>query len=272
MKRISVLLLLVVTAALPVAAQAGAFPLQVTCFGEAADAAYDGTSGPDTFYGTPGDDVMIGWAGDDILYGNGGRDRICGGAGDDVIYGGSGGDLLDGDWDNDRVYGQTGNDGYVLGGDGNDILFPGSGAIGYTATVEGGAGRDRIVIDRPGYNEVFGGEGRDTIDFRRAPFGMLVDLRFEAEYIDDSGVPTIGGKAFEVENVYGSSHDDFLSGNAQGNHLYGFAGSDTLHGRAGGDFLDGGTSVGDWLEGDEGVDTCVDPDGFIVGDECEIWP
>ena len=30
-----------------------------------------------------------------------------------------------------------------------------------------------------------------------------------------------------------------------------------------------GLSVGDWLEGDDGFDTCVDPDGFIVMDECE---
>ena len=269
MKRIVVLLLLLAAAALPTAAQAGGLPLQVTCFGEVATPGLSGGPGPDTLYGTPGDDVIFGWGGDDIIYGLGGRDRICGGEGNDRIYGGPGGDLLDGDWGNDRVYGQTGSDGYILGSDGNDVLFPGPGSMAFTATIEGGAGRDRIVIDRPGYNEVFGGAGRDTIDFRGAPFGMLLDLRFEAEYIDDSGVPTIGGKAFEVENAYGSAHDDFLSGNARANRLYGFGGSDTLHGRAGDDYLDGGTSVGDWIEGDEGADTCTDPDGFIVMDECE---
>ena len=268
MKRIGVLLLLLVTVALPAAAQAGAPPFQVTCFDEVADVAYKGTSGPDTFYGTPGDDVMIGWEGDDILYGNGGRDRICGGAGNDRIYGGPGGDLLDGDWGNDRVFGQGGNDGYLLGGDGNDVLVPGAGSVGFTATIEGGAGRDRVVVGQTGYNEVFGGAGKDTIDFRQAPQGMVIDLKW-AEFGNRYGPPAIGGKAFEVENVYGSAFDDTIWGKLGANRLYGFGGADTIQGRAGDDYLDGGTNADDWLEGGDGFDTCVDPDGFIVRDECE---
>jgi Ca2+-binding RTX toxin-like protein len=271
MKRVIMLLALLTAAALPAAAPSGALPLQVTCFGEVADAAYHGTSGPDTFYGTPGDDVMIGWEGDDLLYGNGGRDRICGGDGNDVIYGGPGGDSLNGDWGNDRVYGQGGNDGFLLGGDGNDLLVPGTANMNYTATIEGGAGRDRIVIGRGGYNEVFGGAGRDTIDFRQAPQGMAIDLKW-GEFGNNPGGTEVGGKAFEIENVFGSPFDDVIWGNAGANDLFGFGGADILHGRNGDDYLDGGTSVADWIEGDGGTDTCTDPDGFAVGDECEIWP
>jgi hypothetical protein len=41
------------------------------------------------------------------------------------------------------------------------------------------------------------------------------------------------------------------------------------HGRGGDDCLDGGPSVADRLEGDDGSDTCVGFDGFIVMDEGE---
>jgi len=270
MKRAIVLLFLGAAAALPAAAQA-AFPLQVTCFGEVATPGFTGTAAGETIHGTPGNDVILGWQGDDIIYGNGGRDRICGGEGDDVIYGGPGGDSLDGDWDNDRVFGQGGNDGYLLGGDGNDVLVPGAGSVSFTATIEGGAGRDRIVVSQTGYNEVFGGAGKDTVYFRRAPQGMVIDLKW-AEFGNRYGPPAIGGKAFEVENVYGSAFDDAISGSAGANRLFGMDAADTIHGRNGDDYIDGGFSMGDWLEGDGGTDTCVDPDGFIVGDECEIWP
>ncbi len=100
---------------------------------------------------------------------------------------------------------------------------------------------------------------------------MTVDLRW-GEFGNSLGAPAIGGRAFEVENVFGSPFDDVISGSAGANSLYGFDAADTIHGRNGDDYLDGGASVADWLEGDGGTDTCVDPDGFIVGDECEIWP
>jgi Ca2+-binding RTX toxin-like protein len=267
MKRAIVLLLLCAAVALP-AAQVGALPFQVTCFDRVATPGHSGGPGADIIYGTAGDDVILGWEGDDIIYGMGGRDRICGGAGNDRIYGGPGGDLLNGDWGNDRVFGQGGNDGFLLGGDGNDVLVPGAGSVSYTATIEGGAGRDRIVVGQTGYNEVFGGAGKDTLDFRQAPQGMVIDLKW-AEFGNRYGPPAIGGKAFEVENAYGSAFDDTIWGKLGANRLYGFGGADTIQGRAGDDCLDGGTSLADWIEGDDGFDTCVDPDGFIVMDECE---
>jgi Ca2+-binding RTX toxin-like protein len=260
-----------------VATPVGAFPLQVTCFGEVATPGLSGTDGDDIIYGTAGDDVILGWAGNDTIYGLGGRDRICGGAGNDTIYGGPGGDLLDGEWGNDRVYGQGGNDGYVLGGDGNDILSPGAGSITYTGTVEGGAGRDRIIIDQEGVNDVFGGPGRDTIDFRHSPVGINVDLRY-GQYLDATLTGNIGYMVSQVENVYGSEFDDYLRGNSRVNrlygvggddHLFGYGGDDSLFGGAGDDYVNGGAGIGDWIEGNGGFDTCVDPDGFIVMDECE---
>lgn len=127
------------------------------------------------------------------------------------------------------------------------------------------------MIDQTGYNEVFGGTGRDTIDFRRSTRAMAVDLKW-GEFGNRFGPASIGGKAFEVENVHGTPYDDLISGSAGANRLFGMDAADTIHGRNGDDYIDGGFSIGDWFEGDEGTDTCVDPDGFIVGDECEIWP
>ena len=277
MKRVIVLLALLAAAALPAATPVGALPLQVTCFDEVATPGHSGTAVGETIYGTAGDDVILGWGGNDIIYGLGGHDLICGGEGDDRIYGGPGGDFLDGDWGNDRVFGQGGNDGYVLGGDGNDLLSPGAGSITYTGTVEGGAGRDRIIIDQRSVNDVFGGPGRDTIDFRHAPVGINVDLRY-GQFLDATLTGDIGYLVSQVENVYGSEFNDYLRGNRRVNRLYGVGGDDHLFGYGGDDFLsggdgddhlNGGAGIGDWIEGGAGSDTCVDFDGFIVMDECE---
>jgi Ca2+-binding RTX toxin-like protein len=159
---------------------------------------------------------------------------------------------------NDRVYGQGGN----------ALLVPGPGSVSFTAAIEGGAGRDRIVIGQMGDNEVFGGADRDTIDFRQAPQGVVIDLKW-SEFGNQYGSPAIGGKAFETENVHGSPFDDVISEDGGAHRLYGFSGADTIHGRGGDDYLDGGPSVGDWIEGNDGFDTCVGPDGFIVLDEGE---
>lgn len=236
------------------------------CFGLEVTAGFMGTSGNDIMHGTSGDDVILALGGDDIIYGNGGRDRICGGDGDDRIYGGSGGDLLDGEGGNDRVYGQGGDDGYVLGGDGNDILSPGAGTITYTGTVEGGAGRDRIIIDQDGVNEIFGGPGRDTIDFRNAPVGVNVDLRY-GQFLDATLTGLIGDKVSEVEVVFGSEFADYLRGNARDNRLYGFGGADHIWGYSGDDLLVGGDGD-DWLAGGAGDDSLDGGDGW---DACWQW-
>jgi len=47
------------------------------------------------------------------------------------------------------------------------------------------------------------------------------------------------------------------------------AGAARLFGESGDDRLFGGPHVGDWMDGGAGTDTCEDPDGWIVRDECE---
>jgi Ca2+-binding RTX toxin-like protein len=74
---------------------------------------------------------------------------------------------------------------------------------------------------------------------------------------------------WEVENVLGTDWADEIYGNSRRNSLSGFAGDDLILGRGGDDYLNGGAGLGDWMEGGAGDDTCEDPDGFIVMDECE---
>jgi Ca2+-binding RTX toxin-like protein len=224
------------------------------------------TQSAGTLVGTAGNDVMMGTSGDDVIYGLGGNDTICGGAGNDTIYGGTGRDWLQGGLGNDRLYGQNGCD-WLKGDEGNDLLVVGAAVPGCVSTAEGGDGRDRFVIDREGDNDVFGGAGRDTVDFRNAPIGVFVDLASGQFW--SLGAPPMGSLVFEVENVFGTDWADQIYGNGRPNRLYGFAGDDLILGRGRDDYLNGGAGLGDWMEGGAGDDTCEDPDGFIVMDECE---
>lgn len=207
-----------------------------------------------TLTGTPGDDVMLGTPGDDVMYGLGGNDIICGAGGEDRIYGGAGHDRLLGGDGRDFLYGQGGCD-RLEGESGNDVLVPGPGGANCSGLLEGGPGRDRFVINRQGDNDVFGGLGRDILDFRRSPVAMSVYL--DSGHFDSlTMLLPIGSLVFEVEDVYGSPFGDSLTGSAGANRLFGFGGDDTIRGLGGDDLLDGGEGDDD-LHGGPGADVCL---------------
>ena len=159
-------------------------------------------------------DALFGNAGANVLDGQGGNDRIYGGDGDDTLVGGDGKDFLSGDAGNDNLYGGTGDD-----------------------TLRGGAGADGLD----------GGAGVDTADYSDAPAvgsvfgitGIFANLQDGHGYIGDAEGDTYTG----IENVRGSSYNDWIIGNAQDNALYGGAGDNSIVGGAGGDFLDGGAGI-----------------------------
>jgi len=126
---------------------------------------------------------------------------------------------------------------------------------GSRTVVDGGPGADRIVIDRAGRNVVYGGTGIDTIDFRRAPAAVRVNLQSNS-YSDAVGTGAIGHTLDQVENVIGSGFDDYLTGDSQRNRLLGMGGDDTLRGSGGSDRLDGGDGW-DVLDGGLGLDNCT---------------
>ena len=187
-------------------------------------------------FGTPGPDVIVGSTADDLIFGRGGRDLICGVSGDDVLAGNAGPDrifgganddrLLGGDDDQgDDLYGESGNDRH-LGGPGRDRM-------------DGGTGADTFI----------GGPGFDGVSYESLPGPVRVDLQARR----GPGQDVLRG----VEAVAGTSRDDHLFGDGEGNGLLGGLGADVIHGRGGFDQLHGG----------KGPDTLVHPslEGVVYG-------
>ena len=160
------------------------------------------------------------------------------------VRGGDGNDTLEGSVANDVLRGDEGND-TVVGGAGNDQIF-------------GGAGAD--VLD--------GGEGIDTARYDADSIGINVNL----ETGEASGGEAEGDSFASIENVWGGSADDVITGSSGNNSLRGLDGDDVIDGGAGNDVLRGdegndtvvggagndqifGGAGADVLDGGEGVDT-----------------
>ena len=127
-------------------------------------------------------------------------------------------------------------------------------------TLEGGAGAD----------ELFGDAGSDTASYIGSPDGVIVSLITGTGLNGDAA----GDVLVDIENLFGSVHDDALTGDDGDNALSGSAGNDalsahagddalfggdgddTLYGGAGADVLDGGagTDMGNWSGSAAGVE------------------
>ena len=245
----------------------------------------DGGVGNDTVYGDAGNDSLIGDSGNDILIGGGGSDVLDGGFGDDVLMGGAGADTLDGGTGLDtadysasvnrvsvnilggsaqtaHAAGDTlinienlsgSNFGDDLRGDfGNNVLSGNGGKdtlIGYNGddALYGGAGRD-ILNGGNGADIVDGGDSVDQARYNGSTAAVQINLL--------DGTAT-GGQAegdiiTNVENLFGSSHNDTLYGDGNNNAIFGHTGDDFLAGN-------GGISK---LYGGAGKDSFVLSDGF----------
>ena len=142
-------------------------------------------------------------------------DTLRGKSSKTIISGGGGDDEISGDQGDDVLLGGEGDDS-LLGGEGNDYFY-------------GGNGRD--LID--------GGDGADTIAFKGDGFektGVHIDLSIGF----GKGADAEGDIYKNIEHVYGSVHDDFLSGSDSNNNLYGRYGDDVILAHGGTDKLVGG--------------------------------
>ena len=190
-----------------------------------------GSGFDDVFFGDAAANILNGLAGNDWLSGGGGNDLLVGGVGNDTTdyTSASSGTAVD-------LAAQYGIDGLggadfvsgienVIGSAFNDYL---SGTTGDNL-FRGGAGNDILV----------GLAGRDTADYSGASSAAIVDLT--SQY----GVDGLGGTDFlvSIENVNGSSFNDYLSGSASDNIFAGGAGSDTFVGGAGSDTVSYGSST-----------------------------
>lgn len=169
-----------------------------------------GWSDNDTIHGGGGDDKIYGGYGDDLLYGDADNDLVVGNYGNDTLHGGSG---------NDRLYGNTGDD-KLYGEAGNDVLV-------------GGAGKDYLD----------GGTGADILSYSGSTSAVRVDLGANTA----TGGHATGDKFVNLEHLFGSDHDDRLTGDT---------GANVISGGKGGDILIGGGGA-DRLYGDDGADVFI---------------
>ena len=137
----------------------------------------------------------------------------------------------------DTIFGFGGND-WIYGLGGNDLILGGNGA-----------------------DYINGGSGTDTASYSDSAAAVVVSLISNEGY----GGTAEGDTLVSIENLTGSSHDDFLVGNDGNNVLTGLeandilkggGGADTLYGDSGSDTLKGGGGA-DTLNGGSGVDTAA---------------
>jgi Ca2+-binding RTX toxin-like protein len=131
--------------------------------------------------------------------------------------------------------------GDTLGGDaGHNRLDGGLGED----LLEGGAGADTLV----------GGADVDTASYAASPAGVTIQLHLVTPQI--SGGDGDGDALSTIENLMGSTHDDWLSGNGAANLLIGVDGADSLFGANRADTLVGGAGA-DTLRGGNEADIFV---------------
>ena len=170
--------------------------------------------GPSVRLGDGNDRVELGRVINAMAHGGGGDDRLTGGD-EPALYGGPGDDVVSGGPGFDVLSGGAGRD-RLQGGRGDDLLLDDETDAQERAT-SSTAGRDR--------------DG-DEIQFQRRRQSVRIDLR--------RGTTDTGDAIADVEDVYGGSGDDRLTGNGEANFLGGGAGADVVRGAGGDDNVRGG--------------------------------
>ena len=195
-------------------------------------ALYDADADPLRLAGTEESDYfpphrLTGSPGDDELDGKGGWDWLEGGAGADTLIGGGS------NWDiASYQHSDTGvevrlDDGTARGGDAEGDVFAG------TKTYR------QVQV-----------EARESHGSAVSDFENLV-VFYRLEGIVDAEVEEV--EIFDIEDLFGSAHDDILVGNYGPNWLLGHYGNDMLDGKEGNDVLFGGAGA-DVLIGGPGID------------------
>ncbi|WP_417520096.1 Ig-like domain-containing protein, partial [Minwuia sp.] len=245
--------------------------------GAVGDAAGDVLISIENLAGSASNDTLIGTAGDNALFGNGGDDILSGGAGDDSLTGGLDDDLLEGGDGADTLSGGAGDDTVAYAGSDaavnvnigtnvasgghaeNDILsgFENLIGSGFADTLSGSGGAnildggdgDDLLAGGPGADSLIGGNGSDAANYAASNAAVSVDLSAGI----GSGGHADGDSLNGVENLFGSLHDDTLTGDDDANLLVGNGGNDSLRGALGDDTLLGGQGA-DTLNGGNGTD------------------
>ena len=104
--------------------------------------------------------------------------------------------------------------------------------------------------------------GNDTFDFSGYSASQVIELRqgFFSDVGGNRGNVAIA-KGADIENAFGGSGADSITGNALNNRLEGGSGNDTVYGASGSDTITD-TSGSNYLRGDEGNDSLRGGSGF----------
>ena len=225
---------------------------------------------------------------DDVLTGDSSANRLYGGEGNDMLEGGDGIDRLDGGPGVDTVSYENSSEGIsvnllfnkgsrndyndrseeivnienvigseyldsIRGDSGENVLYGRAG----NDSLNGGAGNDRLFGEDgedelwglTGADRLDGGDGADIAVYWASDAAVTVNL----EDGTGQGGHAEGDVLVAVENLWGSDHDDTLSGDSGANRLYGGKGNDDLRGNGGNDILEGDVGA-DRLDGGPGLD------------------
>ncbi|OWJ68143.1 calcium-binding protein [Inquilinus limosus] len=216
-----------------------------------------GSDGNDTIDGLAGDDILLGGFGNDVLTGGAGADQLLGGAGTDTAdYAASAAgvtvDLFTGSGTGGDAQGDTLQDIENVNGSAfADHLY----GNGNANVLNGGAGDDTLR-GGDGGDTLNGGAGSDFANYQGSEQGVVINLLAGTA----SGGFAQGDTLISIENLYGSSHDDQLTGDNGRNIFGGELGNDTLVGNGGDDSLSG-EGGDDNLSGGDGNDRLVGGDG-----------
>lgn len=223
-----------------------------------------GAGSGESISGNGGNDVLRGNAGTDLLYGGDGNDRVDGGTGGDMLGGGAGDDVLVidniGDFimegpgggidtiessltyqlfrtEAQNVEGLTLTGAEALSGFGNDLANVLTGNV--AANVLSGGNGDDVLIGGLGADALVGGANIDTASYADNWGAVFVNL------LTGSGASNAaqGDTYADIENVTGSTFDDYLIGEGGANRLDGGGGDDVLVGAMGADALVGGSGI-----------------------------
>lgn len=154
------------------------------------------------------------------------------------------------------ITGTAGND-ILTGTNGDDILD----GLGGLDQLHGGAGNDTL-IGGPGRDLLDGSSGVDTVDYSNSPGGVYVYTGGPSEVGGGAGGYATGDRLTGIENLIGTSFDDWLLGGNGANTLLGGAGADYLYGGGGSDILDGGSGDDLLSGGRRASDTFIFRSGY----------
>lgn len=230
--------------------------------GTATGQGQDTVTSAETVIGSIHDDVMFG---DDLpnsLAGGPGSDQMFGLAGDDRLRSGWGGtDLLDGGEGIDAANYYLGWDPVTADLETGDATTPGvEPGLDTLVAIENlvGSKYDDALTGDDSDNVIHGSLGNDTVDGAGGSdlavfsdsFEVVVDLE-AGTAVESRGTDTLAG----VEDVFGSSFADTITGDKGRNVIFGDSGDDTIYGLGRGDTLIGAGGT-DSVDGGKARDTC----------------